>query len=228
MTTTSETLGFAEHLDAAALAAAASDTPAEPEALETPAPLKRSSGKSVLAFAVCALAINGAAAIYTSPYDLPSPDLSSLSNLAALFPRQEEPAPKPDPVVAALKEIQSAQQQQQAALQEINSSLQQNTAMRQQDSTTLLSLRQSITEERGDVKKISPQLSTLIAKIDSLQNAMSSEFTSSIPRLSARDRLLMRKRMSRQPKSNAPVSIGPVSVGGAPLTAPATVAGPES
>ena len=73
-----------------------------------------------------------------------------------------------------------------------------------------------------------PQLSTLIAKIDSLQNAMSSEFTSSIPRLSARDRLLMRKRMSRQPKSNAPVSIGPVSVGGAPLTAPATVAGPES
>jgi len=230
MTTTSDTLGFAEHLDAAALAAAASEIHAEAETPEAPAPLKRSSRKSVLAFAVCALAINGAAAIYTSPYDLPSPDLGGLSNLAALFPRQEAPEPKPDPVVAALKEIQSAQQQQAAALQDINSSLQQNTALRQQDSTTLLSLRQSITDERSDVKKISPQLSTLIAKIDSLQNAMSSEFTSSIPRarLSARDRLLMRKRMARQPKSIGPASIGPVSIGGAPLTAPATVAGPES
>ena len=102
MTTTSETLGFAEHLDAAALAAAASESRPEPEALEAPVRLKRSSRKSVLAFAVCALAINGAAAIYTLPFDLPSPDLSKL---AALFPRQEEPAPKPDPVVAALKDI---------------------------------------------------------------------------------------------------------------------------
>lgn len=220
MTTTSETLGFAEHLDAAALAAAASEPHAEPEAPEAPAPLKRSSRKSVLALAVCALAINGAAAIYTLPFDLPAPDIS---NLAALFPRQEEAAAKPDPVVAALKEIQSAQQQQQAALQEINSSLQQHTALRQQDSTTLMSLRQSITDERGDVKKISPQLSTLIAKIDTLQNTMMSDVTSSIPRLRARDRLLMRKRMARQPKS-----IGPISVGGAPLTAPATVAAPES
>ena len=224
MTTTSETLGFAEHLDAAALAAAASESQPELEAGEAPAPLRRSR-KSVIALAVCALAINGAAAIYTSPFDLPSPDLS---NLAALFPRQEEPAPKPDPVVAALKEIQSAQQQQAAALQEINSSLQQNTALRQQDSTTLMSLRQSITDERGDVKKISPQLSTLIAKIDTLQNTMMSDVTASIPRLRARDRLLMRKRMVRQPKSIGPVSIGPVSIGGAPLSAPATVAGPES
>ncbi len=220
MTTTPETLGFAEHLDAAALAVAASESQPELEASEAPAPLKRSSRKSVLALAVCALAINGAAAIYTLPFDLPSPDIS---NLAALFPRQEEPAPKPDPIVAALKEIQSAQQQQQAALQEINSSLQQNTALRQQDSTTLMSLRQSITDERGDVKKISPQLSTLIAKIDALQTTMMSEVTSSIPRLSARDRLLLRKRLARQPKS-----IGPVSIGGAPLSAPATVAVPES
>lgn len=220
MTTTPETLGFAEHLDAAALAVAASESQLELEASEAPAPLKRSSRKSVLALAVCALAINGAAAIYTLPFDLPSPDIS---NLAALFPRQEEPAPKPDPIVAALKEIQSAQQQQQAALQEINSSLQQNTALRQQDSTTLMSLRQSITDERGDVKKISPQLSTLIAKIDALQTTMMSEVTSSIPRLSARDRLLLRKRLARQPKS-----IGPVSIGGAPLSAPATVAVPES
>ncbi|MGY3233510.1 putative coiled-coil protein SlyX [Bradyrhizobium sp. USDA 4448] len=219
MTTTSEPLGFAEHLDGAALAAAAFQSEAEREAPKAPELLKRSSRKSVLALAVCALAINGAAAIYTLPFDLTLPDIS---NLAALFPRQDEVAPKPDPIVAALKEIQSTQQQQAAALQEINSSLQQSTALRQQDSTTLMSLRQSITDERGDVKKISPQLSTLIAKIDTLQSSMMSEVTSSIPRLRARDRFLMRK-MARQPKS-----IGPVSVGGAPLTAPATVAVPES
>lgn len=217
MSTTSETLGFAEHLDAAALAAAAFEPQAEQKA---PVPGKRSSRKSVLALSVCALAINGAAAIYTLPFDLPSPNISSL---AALLPRQGEPAPKPDPIVAALKDIQSAQQQQAASLQEINSLLQQNAALQQQDSTTLLSLRQSITDERGDVKKISPQLSTLIAKIDALQSTMASEITSSIPRGRARDRLMMRKRMARQSKS-----IGPVSVGGAPLSVPAAVAAPDS
>lgn len=150
MSTTSETLGFAEHLDAAALAAAAFEPQAELEAPEAPAPGKRSSRKSILALSVCALAINGAAAIYTSPFDLPSPNFSSL---AALLPRQEDTAAKPDPIVAALKDIQSAQQQQAASLQEITSSLQQNVTLRQQDSTTLLSLRQSITDERGDVKR---------------------------------------------------------------------------
>ncbi|GGI24313.1 hypothetical protein [Bradyrhizobium guangdongense] len=220
MATTSDTLCFAEHLDAAALAAAASET--GPEAAEAPAPARQSSRKSVLVFSVCALAINGAAAIYTSPFDLPAPAISSL---AALFPYQENSAPKPDPVVAALKEIQSAQQQQAAALQEINASLQQNTALRQQDSTVLVSLRQSITDERSDVKRISPQLSTLIAKIDSLQSAMTSDLTSSIRRAHARYGLpaALRKRMLREPKS-----VGPVSVGGAPLSAPATVPAPES
>lgn len=224
MSTTSETLGFAEHLDAAALAAAAFEAQAgheaEHEAPEAPAPGKRSSRKSILALSVCALAINGAAAIYTSPFDLPSPNFSSL---AALLPRQEDTAPKPDPIVAALKDIQSAQQQQAASLQEINSSLQQNVTLRQQDSTTLLSLRQSITDERGDVKKISPQLSTLIAKIDALQSTMTLDLTSSVSRGRARDRLMMRKRMVRQSKS-----IGPVSIGGAPLSVPATIAVPES
>lgn len=228
MSTTSETLGFAEHLDAAALAAAAFEPQAEHEAEhEAPAPGKRSSRKSVLALSVCALAINGAAAIYTLPFDLPPFDLPSpnISSLAALLPRQGDTAPKPDPIVAALKDIQSAQQQQAASLQEINSSLQQNVALRQQDSTTLLSLRQSITDERGDVKKISPQLSTLIAKIDALQSTMTSDVTSSIRRAHARYGLsaAMRKRMDRQSKS-----IGPISVGGAPLSVPATVAAPDS
>lgn len=222
MSTTSETLGFAEHLDAAALAAAAFEPQAEQEAPEAPAPGKRSGRKSILALSVCALAINGAAAIYTSPFDLPSPNFSSL---AALLPRQGDTAPKPDPIVAALKDIQTAQQQQAASLQQINSSLQQNVTLRQQDSTTLLSLRQSITDERGDVKKISPQLSTIIAKIDALQSAMTSDVTSSIRRAHARYGLsaAMRKRIVRQSKS-----IGPVSVGGAPLSVPATVAAPES
>ncbi len=193
MTTTSETQGLVEQFDPAALAlAAAAPDPAAPEA---PAPSKRSSRKSVLALSVCALAINGSAAIYTLPFD------------------------------AALKDIQSAQQQHTASLQENNHALQQNAALLQQDSMVLLSLRQSITDERFDAKKISSQLSTLIAKVDSLQSAMMSDVTSSIRRAHARYGLsaVMRKRMARQSKS-----VGPISVGGAPLTVPATISAPES
>ena len=221
MTTISEMHGLVEQFDPAALAlAAAAPEPAAPEA---PVPVKRSSRKSILALSVCALAINGSAAIYTLPSDFQSPNLSSLADL---LPRREAPAPKPDPVVAALKDIQSAQQQHTASLQENNHALQQNAALAQQDSMVLLSLRQSITDERFDVKKISSQLSTLIAKIDSLQNTVTSDVTSSIRRANARYGLsaAMRKRlMTRQSKT-----LGPVSVGGAPLTAPATVSAPES
>ena len=221
MTTISEMHGLVEQFDPAALAlAAAAPEPAAPEA---PVPVKRSSRKSILALSVCALAINGSAAIYTLPSDFQSPNLSSLADL---LPRREAPAPKPDPVVAALKDIQSAQQQHTASLQENNHALQQNAALAQQDSMALLSLRQSITDERFDVKKISSQLSTLIAKIDSLQNTVTSDVTSSIRRANARYGLsaAMRKRlMTRQSKT-----LGPVSVGGAPLTAPATVSAPES
>lgn len=220
MTATFETQSFAEELDAVALAAAAAAP--EPAAAEPPAPIKRSSRKSVLALSVCALAINGAAAIYTLPSDLPSLDVS---RLAELLPRREAPAPNPDPVVTALKDIQSAQYQHSASLKENSQVLQQNAALLQQDSLVLLSLRQSITDERVDVKKISSQLSSLIAKVDSLQNVMMSDVTSSIRRANARYGLstAMRKRMARQPKP-----AGPVSVGGAPLSVPATVAAPES
>ncbi|MBP0114833.1 MULTISPECIES: hypothetical protein [Bradyrhizobium] len=220
VTTTFETQSFAEELDAVALAAAAAAH--EPPALEAPAPIKRYRRKSVLALSVCALAINGAAAIYTLPPDLPPLNVSSL---AELLPRREAPAPKPDPVVAALKEIQSAQQQHTASLQENNQALQQNAALMQQDSMVLLSLRQSITDERVDVKKISSQLSTLIAKVDSLQNAMMSDVTSSIRRANARYGLsaAMRKRLARESKP-----VGPISVGGAPLSVPAATSAPES
>ncbi|MGY8704836.1 hypothetical protein RAD16_03710 [Bradyrhizobium sp. 18BD] len=219
VTTTSEAQGLVEQLDPAALALAAAPEPAAPEA---PAPIKQSSRTSVLALSVCALAINGAAAIYTWPSDLPS---LNVSRLAELLPRGDAPAPKADPVAAALKDIQSAQQQHTASLQENNQALQQNAALMQQDSMVLLSLRQSITDERVDVRKISSQLSTLIAKVDTLQSTMTSDVTSSIRKAHARYGLpaALRKRMVRQSKS-----VGPVSVGGAPLTAPATVAAPES
>ncbi|MCA1434770.1 hypothetical protein I6F33_17560 [Bradyrhizobium sp. BRP20] len=223
MTTSFETPSFAEELDAVALAdAAGAQEPAGPEAETPPITPRR---KTILPLAVCALAINGAAAIYTSPSRMPSLNVASL---AELLPRQEASAPKPDPVVTALKEIQSAQQQHTASLQENNQTLQQNAALLQQDSLLLLSLRQSITDERVDVKKISSQLTTLIAKVDSLQNVMMSDVTSSVRRANARYGLsaAMRKRLVREPKPLGP--LGPVSIGGAPLTAPAAVAAPES
>ena len=175
---------------------------------------RKPSRKSILALAVFALAINGTAAVYTLPsFNIGLPDVSGL--VAELLPQERTPAPIPEAVVAALKDIQSAQQQHAAVLQENGSALLQDTALLQQDSTALASLRQSITDEQVDVKKISGQLSMLIAKVDSLQNAITPEITSAIPKGRARARLsgAAYKRMARQPKP-----VGPVSVGGAPLT----------
>ena len=219
MTTTSEVHSLAEELDPAALAAAAVPALPVPVACEAAVPIKRSRRKSVLMLSVCALAINGSAAIYTMPSGFQLPNVSSL---AELLPRQKASTPKPDPVLAALKEILSAQQQHAASLQENNQLLQQNTALLQQDSTVVASLRQSITDERVDVKRASTQLSTLIAKVDTLQNTMMSDVTSSIRKAHARMlSAAMRKRMARPSKP-----VGPVSVGGAPLSVPAAV--PES
>jgi uncharacterized coiled-coil protein SlyX len=210
-----------------------SETPSQTEQ-PAPAPAassKRASRKSILALAVFAVGLNAAAAVYTlSPSDFALPDVGSLAELLSY---QKASDPTPDPVVAALKEIQSAQQQHVASLQENSASLQQNTALLQQDSTTLASLRQSITDEQVDVKKISAQMtderidvrkmsaqiSTLITKVDSLQNAITPDVTSSIPTGHARHRLfgMARKRMARQPRP-----LGPVSVRGAPLSLPAT------
>jgi hypothetical protein len=199
--------------------------------LEPAVPSSKSSQKSIFALSVFALGINAAAAVYTlSPSDFALPNVSGL--MAELLPNQRAQAPIPEAVVAALKDIQSAQQQQAGALQE-NASLlqlntvllQQNAALRQQDKATFDSLRKSITDEHVDVKKISSQLSTLIAKVDSLQNAIATEITSSIPKGRARARLsgAARKRMARQAKP-----VGPVSVGGAPLTrASGPIQGPE-
>jgi len=199
-----------------------SETQSQTEQPESTAASKRSTQKSILALSVFALGLNASAAVYTlSPSDFALPNVSSL---AELLPRQKASHPIPDTVFAALRDIQSVQQQHNASLQENSSSLQQNTALLQQDSTTLASLRQSvtdeqvdvkrisdlITDEQVDVKKISAQISTLIAKVDSLQNAIAQDVTSSIPTGHARHRLsgVMRKRVARQPKPVGPVSVG--------------------
>jgi hypothetical protein len=181
------------------------------------------SGRSSLALAVFAVGLNATAAAYAlSPSDFALPNVGIL---AELLPHQRASDPIQDPVIAALKDIRSVQQRQFASLQGNNSSLQQSTALLQQDSTTLASLRQSITDEQVDVKrisdlitdeqvdvkKISAQISTLIAKVDSLQNAITPEVTSSISTEHARNRPsgVVRKRMARHAKP-----VGSVSVGG--------------
>ena len=206
-----------------------SETQSQTEQPESTTPNRQSSRKSILALAVFALAINTTAAFYTLPsFDIPLPNVSSL---AELLPRQKGSDPIPDPVVAALKDIQSAQQQHVVSLQE-------NTALLQQDSITLAALRQSVVDEQVDVKKISAQIADehadvkkmsaqitkLIAKVDSLQNAIAPEVTSSIPKGRARNRLsgVVRKRMARQP-----TPVGPISIGGAPLSFPATMSTPQ-
>ena len=115
-----------------------SEALSQTEQLESAAPSKRSSRKSILALSVFALGLNATAAVYTlSPSDFALPDVS---RLAELLPHQKDSGPISDPVVAALKDIQSAQQQHAGSLQENSYSLQQNTALLQQDSTTLASL----------------------------------------------------------------------------------------
>jgi hypothetical protein len=213
-----------------------SEKQSQTEQPESTAPTKKSSRKSVLALAVLALGINSTAAFYTmSPSDFALPDISSL---AELLPHQKASDPIPDPAVAALKDVQSVQQQHVAALQANNFLLQQNTVLLQQDSITLASLRQGvmdehagvkklsaqIADEHDDVKKISAKLSVLIAKVDSLQNAIAPEVTSSISARRAQNRLsrVVRKKMARQPSP-----VGPVSLGGAPLSLPATTLTPQ-
>ena len=181
---------------------------------EPAASSKRSSRKSILALSVFALGLNATAAVYTmSPSDFVLPNVSGL--VAELLPHERAPDPIPEAIVAALKDIQSVQQQQAAVLQEHSALLQQNAALLQQDSVTFDALRHGLTDERGDVRKISSQLSTLMTKVDTLQTAITSEVTSSIPKGRPRARLssVARKRMARPLKT-----MGPISVGGAPLT----------
>ena len=144
----------------------------------------------------------------------------------------------PDPAVAALRDIQSAQQQHFAALRENSFLLQEALALIQQDSITLSSLRQSvedeqvivkkissqITDEHEDVKDVSAKTSTLMAKVDSLPKTTTPEVPSSIPTRHARNRLSWaeHKRMVRQYNRSVPVSVG-----GAVLSVPAAMSSPQ-
>jgi hypothetical protein len=209
------------------------EAPVEAKPLDALATTGTSGRKSILALSIFALGLNAAAAAYTNaPSDFALPDVSTL---AELLPHLKSSDAPPDPVLVALKDIQSAQQQHVALAQEHSSSLQQNFTLLQQDALALTSLRQSVTDERADVKKISAQIadehvdvkkmsaqiSTLIAKVDLLQTAINPELTSSIPTGHGRNRLAQRnRRMARQSKP-----FGPVSVGGAPLTIPAVTPG---
>jgi hypothetical protein len=176
---------------------------------------RRSSRMPAIVVSSLALVVIGAVATFALPkFNIALPNFSSF---AELFSRETAAAPISDPAVSAtLKDIQSAQQQNAAALQEDGTVLQQNTAMLQQGAATLESLRQGFTTQQTNLKTISNQLSSLIARVDSLQNAVTPLTTSSITQPNARARLVRtsRKKTSRLP--NKPV--GPVSVGGAPLS----------
>src|SRR4051812_33736409 len=184
-----------------------------------------------------ALTVIGAVTIYTLPE--PHIALPKFSSFAELFPRETVSVPIPDPaVIATLKEMQSAQlrneaalqslkdihwaqERHAAALQENGAALQQNTGMLRQSAATLESLRQGFTAQQTNLKTVSNQLSLLLARVDSLENAVKPLTTSSIPQPNARARLAKtsRKKTARLPTK----PVGPVSTGGAPLRpAPAT------
>ncbi len=199
-----------------------------------PAVPGKKSGQTILALSIFALGLNAAAAVYTmSPADFALPDVSGV--VAELLPRDSATAPKA--VIAALADIQSAQQHNAVAtrdngsllqentsllhrdgsvlventtlLQQHGALLEQNNALLLQDSSKLDTLRSSLSDEQSDVKTISSQLTTLIAKVDSLQNRMTSEITSSIPKARAHTRVsVLRKRLARRMKPEDPFSFG--------------------
>ena len=102
------------------------ESPSKTEQLEVKSDVAttQSAKKTILACSIFALGLSACAAVYTlSPSDFTFPDVAALteslpdvSRLAELLPqsRDSEPvqqaAPVVDPVLAALKDIQSAQQ----------------------------------------------------------------------------------------------------------------------
>ena len=87
-------------------------------------------------------------------------------SFAELFPSEAASAPIPDPIVsAALKDIQSFQKQNAAALQENAVVLQHTAGMVQQGAENLEYVRQSFTAQQTDLKKITNQLSSLLARV---------------------------------------------------------------
>jgi uncharacterized coiled-coil protein SlyX len=179
----------------------------QPVALSMP-----SNRRPAIVGASFALVVIGAAA-----YDLPKFDvvLPNFPSFAELSLSKTASAPIPDPAVSAtLKEIQSAQQQNVAAVRESEAFLKENAAILQQGAATLESLKQGLTAQQMTLKSISNQVSSLIARVETLQNAVTPLTTSSIPQPNARARSV---GTSRKKTSRLPEPVGPVSVGGAPL-----------
>ena len=171
------------------------ETQIQTEALKPAAQSKKSSQTRISALAIFALGLNAAAAVYTSsPSDFALPDVGGL--VAELLPHEGASAPIPGTVVAALSDIQSAQQHNSNVLHDNGSLLQQNTAMLrrdgsvlerntellqqngsvldghtallQQDSTKLDILRSSLTDEHFDVKTIQSDVKTIAAQLTTL------------------------------------------------------------
>ena len=212
------------------------------------APSGRSGRIWAIAVSSMALLAGGAVAISTLPeFNVALPNFSvalpNFSSLAEWLPRAE--VSPPDPVLVALGEIRSAQNRDADMLQEHGAVLQQNAAVLQQGAASvqqgaaiLESLKQGSTSQQMNLKIISSQIASLIARVDSLQNAVAPLTTSSIPQPSARSipqpaarpipqpgaraRLARTLRKTTSPLPNEP--LGPVSVRGAPLNpAPAPV-----
>jgi hypothetical protein len=133
---------------------------------------------------------------FSLPISMPNFDRFSLPNFSRFTappPHKPAAAPKPDPVSAALKDIQWSQQQ---------------------NAAVLMSFTQSFATQQADLRRISRQLSSLAAQADALQSAVAPMTTSSIPHSNARARVI---RASRKIVPPLPKPFGPVSVGGAPL-----------
>ena len=157
-----------------------------------------------------ALAVIGAAIANSLPnfnrLPLPNFSLPDFNRFVAQSPHETASVPIPEPPVSAtLKDIQLSQQQSAAVL---------------------VSLTQSAATSQADLKRISRQLSTLTAQVDTLQSAVAPLTTSSIPHSNFRARVVRTPRKIAPP---LPKPFGPVSVGGAPLSpaqAPAPVPAP--
>lgn len=197
------------------------ESEAEPASKETqldkePATLNRRLSRTLVVAASLSVLVLGAAAAaaYALPrFNAPLPNFSvplpNFSSFAELFSE----ASKPDPMLATLKDIQSGQQQTAAALHENGAALQRNAAVLQQSAAALASLRQDFTAQQADLKRLSSQVSSLIARVDTLKNAIAPLTTSSIREPTTRARATLRKRTLLLTKP-----VGPVSVGGAPLS----------
>lgn len=180
-----------------------------------------SSRVTVMAVSLAALVVVGAATANFLPslegislpklerVSLPKLDFAFLPNFGRIF----SPPPPPKKVVMAPRPVPIPDFIARAALRDIQSSQQQNAA-------SLTELTQNTAALHADLKRVSRQLSSLSAQVDGLHGAMSPLTTSSIPHSNPRTRIT---RSARRPPAlpgppPLPKPVGPVSVGGAPLS----------